>query len=297
MNQNQLRQMSIFAYIVETGSITATAELLQLSKSVVSQHLKNLESELGVPLLKRTTRRQKLTSAGTLFYEQCKTLNQLADQAWQQVQSTRNEPQGKVKITAPNALMESLVVPAVSQLIQQYSKLEIAFISDDHQLNLVADNIDLAIRVGESPISNIKQKRIGEFRDILCGKTNYFTQQTDAKQLPYIANTWQTTNIKHEFKHQNKNKNFTYQAQAKCQADSFHTCLALIKANAGIGLIPDFIFQQYSNELKAVFPEYQLPVNTIYALHPYQNNLPLSVETCLQAIENKLYSLGTETKV
>lgn len=64
---NKLKQMSIFAHIVEQGSVSAAAEKLELSKSVVSQHLKILEQELGASLLKRTTRRQILTSMGSVF--------------------------------------------------------------------------------------------------------------------------------------------------------------------------------------------------------------------------------------
>ena len=108
---NQLRDMSIFAHIVEQGSITAAAEFLQLSKSVVSHSLKSLEEELGVALLKRTTRRQTLTAAGEVFLERCRELNSIADEAWQQARNTLEIPQGHVRITAPNALMGSLIAP------------------------------------------------------------------------------------------------------------------------------------------------------------------------------------------
>ena len=121
---NQLRHMAVFAHIVETGSITATAELLQLSKSVISQHLKTLEENLGVTLLKRTTRRQSLTSAGQDFYQHCKTLNQIADEAWLQAQEVLDVPKGNVRITAPYALMETLIAPAIAPLIEQYPLLQ-----------------------------------------------------------------------------------------------------------------------------------------------------------------------------
>ncbi|GAA06590.1 bacterial regulatory helix-turn-helix, lysR family protein [Photobacterium leiognathi subsp. mandapamensis svers.1.1.] len=72
---NKLRQMSIFAHIVEEGSVSAAANKLDLSKSVVSQHLKTLEQELGITLLKRTTRRHTLTQAGEAFYQSCREIN------------------------------------------------------------------------------------------------------------------------------------------------------------------------------------------------------------------------------
>jgi len=157
---NRLRQMSVFAYIVETGSITAAAESLDLSKSVVSQHLKSLETELGIILLKRTTRRQALTSAGKHFYKSCKELNQVANHAWLEAQETLTVPQGHIRITAPNALMETLVTPVIGKLLQQYPKLELELISNDHHLDLLSAGIDLAIRVGASRESMLKQRRV-----------------------------------------------------------------------------------------------------------------------------------------
>jgi len=74
--------MQIFAHISELGSITRAAESLKLSKSVVSQHLKILELELGVLLIKRSTRKHTLTSAGKNFYASCKEINKMTDIAW-----------------------------------------------------------------------------------------------------------------------------------------------------------------------------------------------------------------------
>ncbi|WP_331386585.1 LysR family transcriptional regulator [Aliivibrio salmonicida] len=82
---NKLKQMTLFMTIVETGSITKAADKLELSKSVISQHLKQLENDLSVPLLKRTTRKQVLTTSGEHFYLQCCEMHQLAEKAWSDI--------------------------------------------------------------------------------------------------------------------------------------------------------------------------------------------------------------------
>ena len=284
---NRLRQMSVFAHIVEAGSITAAAELLQLSKSVVSQHLKSLETDIGVALLKRTTRRQTLTAAGERFYQQCRKLNEVADSAWTQAQDSLHQPQGKIRITAPNALMGSLIAPAVGQLVTRYPKLQPELISSDSQLNLIEDNIDLAIRVGRSAQSNLKQRRLGEFRDVLCMSQSQ-PKHDNAETYPYVANRWQGTRIKHELSHKRSAKPLEFLATAQCLGDSFHTCLALIESGAGIGLVPEFVFKTKVARLVEVFPDYQLPLNPVFALHPYSQHLPLSVSACLASIENYL---------
>lgn len=286
---NRLRQMSLFAHIVDSGSISAAAEQLGLSKSVLSQHLKGLEAELGIQLLKRTTRRQTLTSAGTTFYQQCQQLNQLADSAWQQALDSQQDPSGTVRITAPHALMSELVAPALAPILLRWPRLKLELQASDEQLDLMAENIDLAIRVGTSGASNLKQRRLGEFRDQLCGTAN----AVEAARPGYIANHWQEVQIRHRLTHTDSGEAKVFEADTLCRTDSLHSCRALLEAGAGVGILPDFIFRQCST-LVPFWPGYQLPPNPIYALHPFRQNLPRGVEVCLEAIEIALQELCPE---
>lgn len=282
---NKLRQMSIFAHIVEQGSVSAAAEKLGLSKSVVSQHLKKLEQELGSSLLKRTTRRQTLTPMGERFYLSCKDLNSLADSAWEMAQAEQEEPQGRIRITAPNALMDVLVAPVIADLMKRYPKLQPELISDDKRLDFMSNDIDLAIRVGNSPDSTLKQKRLGGFRDQLCGAVSLQNQPID--ELPYIANVWQGRHIEHSFTSDSEAA-VDFSKQASCVTNSIHSCLALIKAGAGIGVLPDFYLKQIEPELVNLMPNHQLPMSTVYALNPYTHHTPPSVSLCIHSLEERL---------
>ncbi|KNH13707.1 transcriptional regulator [Vibrio lentus] len=282
---NKLKQMSIFAHIVEQGSVSAAAEKLELSKSVVSQHLKILEQELGASLLKRTTRRQILTSMGERFYLSCKDINVIADSAWDMAKAELEEPQGRIRITAPNALMDLLVAPVIAELMKQYPKLEPELIGDDQHLDFMEHDIDLAVRVGSSRDSNLKQKRLGEFKDVLCGVESM--RDSELTSIPYIANSWQGKQVTHSFT-SNSEQDFVYQQQASCTTNSFHSCLALIKSGVGIGVIPDFYLHQLSDDVVDVIPNFQLPTNTVYALTPFAANTPIAIKLCVQALEEKL---------
>lgn len=286
---NRLRHMSIFAHIVELGSITAAAEQLKLSKSVVSQHLKALETELGLSLLKRSTRRQQLTPAGEDFYKHCKALNQQVEFAWSEARAAQLEPSGEVRITAPNALMGTVVAPALAPLLNKYPKLSLSLISSDQHLALLDDNIDLAIRVGASQVSNLKQRRIGEFHDVLCAGKACNIDSINEHSL-YIANNWQGHNITHHLKHRGSGKVLHFNPQKLCHVDSCYSLLELIKANAGIGLLPDFLLARNSTNVQAIFADYELPINPVYALHPY-NKLPSGVAACLEAIATQFDQL------
>ena len=284
---NQLRNMSLFARVVEAGSISAAAEQLDLSKSVVSQHLKLLEQELGTVLLKRTTRRQHLTQAGEDFYQRCRELNQIVDLAWSEAQQQNESLSGRIRITAPDALMGSLVAPIVATLLTENPELQPELITSDQQLDLMSEQIDLAIRVGESPSSQLRQKRIGSFRDILCISPRW--KDHPLEQIPYVANTWQGRKIHHQLKNANgESLNLDYQASSR--ANTLSTCQILLKAGAGIGLLPDFIFEKSAtyNELLPAKPDYQLPEVNVYALHSFQGKAPKAVEILTAEIGKKL---------
>jgi len=284
---NQLRNMSLFARVVEAGSISAAAEQLDLSKSVVSQHLKLLEQELGTVLLKRTTRRQHLTQAGEDFYQRCRELNQIADLAWSEAQQQNESLSGRIRITAPDALMGSLVAPVVAELITDHPNLQPELITSDQQLDLMSEQIDLAIRVGESPASQLKQKRIGSFRDVLCIAPKWRDQPLE--QVPYVANTWQGRKIHHQLKNaQGEILELNYQTASR--ANTLSTCQILLKAGAGIGLLPDFIFQNNlkNKELQQAAKGYQLPEVNVYALHSFQGRAPKAIEILVERIAEKL---------
>ncbi|MBB1268133.1 LysR family transcriptional regulator [Shewanella sp. SR44-3] len=177
------KQMSLFAAVVESGSITAAAEQLGMAKSVLSQHLKNLEQQLGVVLLKRTTRRQQLTAAGSRFYVSCKQLNDIASTAWQTAQESSLKAAGKITISAPHALMNIIIAPAMAALCMQFPDIELQLIAEDKRLNLSDHGIDIAVRVGKLASSNLMQQKLGEFRDSLCASRSFYERHQTALNL------------------------------------------------------------------------------------------------------------------
>lgn len=286
---NKLKQMTLFMTIVETGSITKAAEKLELSKSVISQHLKQLENELAIPLLKRTTRKQSLTASGEHFYLQCCEMHKLAEKAWSDILHQQESPQGKLSVTAPHALMNSIVIPALSSVFNTHKEVELNLIAHDGQLDLMQEEIDLAIRVGESKLSNLKQKRIGTIQDILCIAKTYPEFTIDSiEALPYVANHWQSKQISHQLVNTTTKNACVINFIAAHQVNTVQNSLALIKNGFGIGLLPEFIYLQHQDELKKVLPTFEMKASNVYALHPFHGQVPISVRMAIDAIERAL---------
>lgn len=290
---NQSRHIQIFCQIVEAGGISKAAEALEVSKSVISQHLKALEQELGISLLNRTTRRQTLTPVGKEFYQQCKQINQLTKQAWQQAQAAQEVAKGIVTITAPHALMDSVVAPAIGELLIKHPLIKPVLIADDQRQDLIKNNIDIAVRVGELPDSDYRQVKLGEFRDVLCASQTYIDKHfsdnaIEWSTINYIANDWQGSHVNHQLTHvQSTNKQLNLSFTPQRRANSLPTVVALAKAGAGIALLPHFIVAQEPALVKVV-ADYQLPPNEVFALHAYSSGKPKAVELAIGAINSKM---------
>jgi len=297
---NQSRHILVFCKIIEHGGISKAADELGVSKSVVSQHLKSLENDLGVTLLNRTTRRQTLTPVGKEFYDQCIEINQLTQRAWKQAQAGQTIAKGIVTITAPHALMDAVVAPAIGKLLLEHPQIIPTLLADDQRQDLIKNDIDLAIRVGELPDSDYKQLKLGEFRDVLCASNGYINQhfankkffnpEYDYSAINYIANTWQGSPIKHQFMHFNGEKTEAISFMPQRRANSLPTVVALVEAGVGIALLPDFIVEN-NTDLQSISDEYQLPKNEIFALHAYSGAKPKAVELCIAAIKTQMSKL------
>ena len=318
---HNLRYMMVFLQVVESGSISAAADYLEISKSVVSQQLKNLETSLGTSLLNRTTRSQVLTPAGRDFYKHCRKISQISEQAWSDARDSQRLAIGSVTISAPNALSEIVLAPAIGQLLKQYPKIRPRLLISDSRVNLVEDGIDLAIRVGEMPDSTYKQRRLGQFQEALWAQKNYvehaqITQQkliddsSFRESCDYIANQWQGSTIKHTFhshirscekgtsekanseKAKSNKKQLVFRASRS--ADSLPTVTRLMEAGCGLAWLPEFVVKTspLSAQIVNVLPDfYSTPVN-VYAVHAFSGRSPHIINLCIEAITERMRKMG-----
>lgn len=287
--QDHVRHMLLFRTLVEAGSLTAAAEQLQLSKSVLSQHLKSLEQALGVQLLQRTTRRQTLTPAGQLFYQQCGDIQRQVDLAWQTARDSQQQLAGPLRITAPYALMDSVIAPVIAELVAQHPQTQPSLIADDQRLDLLEHHIDLAIRVGESPDSSLRQRKIGQFSDVLAASSAYMEQRPplsgeNCSEHEFIANAWQGS--KSRLTLYRGEKQLLLDIHARRFANNLNGVLALARAGAGIAYIPEFVAAS-EPALQTLLPGFRSDAVNVYALHPYQP-LPRLVRHAIEEIERHL---------
>lgn len=166
-------EMRTFVRVVEAGSISQAAEQLGVAKSGVSRRLAELEARLGVRLLNRTTRRSSLSEAGHSYYEGA--LRLLSDVAELDALVTGSEAalEGRLRLAAPLSFGLAHLSPAIEAFMRAHPELLIDIDFSDRQVDLVAQGVDLAIRIAELRDSSLQARRICPIRLMLCASPAY----------------------------------------------------------------------------------------------------------------------------
>lgn len=168
-----LSYLETFAAVVEKGSFTAAAEVLGVSKSVVSKQVSHLERHLGVQLLQRTTRRLHLTQAGEVFASYTQRIMSEVREAEQSVLPLQSEPQGRLRVSAPESLAMSLLPEVLLGFQQQFPRLELEIHITGRFIDLVEEGIDVALRVGELEDSTLVARLLMPCSFHACASPEY----------------------------------------------------------------------------------------------------------------------------
>lgn len=174
MKDDRLLEMRVFRAVSDAGGFTAAAHLLGASQPFVSQTINNLERRLGVQLLHRSTRTQRLTSEGESFLASCKRIIEEIDQAEGQITSA--EPMGDLRVSAPLAFGMDQVVPQLPAFLENYPKIKLHLSLSDSIINLLEDNFDIAIRMGRLEDSSLMSRKLCNLQRIVVAAPKYIAR-------------------------------------------------------------------------------------------------------------------------
>jgi DNA-binding transcriptional LysR family regulator len=172
---NELQALTVFATVVQQGSMSAAARVLGSTPSAVSQRVRALESAHGVRLLHRSTRRLATTDAGEQLLEHAVALQQAARGARAALERARDALEGELRISAPVGFARH-VAPALAPLLAAHPTLRLHLEVDDAMIDLIANRIDLALRAGTMPDSAWVARRLGAFEWVLTAAPDYLAR-------------------------------------------------------------------------------------------------------------------------
>ena len=173
-----LGDIAIFAAVVREGSFTRAADKLDLSTSQVSKCVNRLERSLGARLLQRTTRRLRLTEAGSALYENSSGALAAIDEAKLAVSKLQGTPRGTLRISSSVAFGSMQLPRVIRELTAQHAELHVELVLEDRHVDLVREGIDVAVRItGEVPDSGLVYRRLAPNRQVICASSDYIARR------------------------------------------------------------------------------------------------------------------------
>ncbi|WP_395805989.1 LysR substrate-binding domain-containing protein [Archangium minus] len=153
----------VFLRVVQEGSFTAAAHALQIPKTTVSRRVRDLEARLGAQLLHRTTRRLRLTEAGALYHERCRDIVRSLEDAENAVGQLQSGPRGWLRMTLPYSFGITWISPVLAGFRARYPEVRLEILASHTPLDLVKEELDMALRLGALPDSSLVARRLGAF--------------------------------------------------------------------------------------------------------------------------------------
>ncbi len=286
-------ESAVFVKVVQAGSFSEAARQIGLPTSTVSTRISRLEKRLGITLLQRTTRRLSLTEAGTVYYHHASQGLSYLLEAEAAVDEARKQPQGKLKVTAPADLGDSLLANLIQRTQREFPELEMELLLTDRYIDLVAEGVDVAIRTGDLRDSSLIAKSLGTIHWELFASHEYLKKAAPLEEpqdihahhclqfTPMGRDAW---TLRSEY------SSMTIPLQARTMANSIGVVKSMTENGQGIALLPAFICKQGVNrgDLLRVLPDWQGKADPVHLVYPKQRFMPPKLRAFLDLAQAEL---------
>ncbi len=277
---DKFESMRAFTRVVEHEGFAAAAREMGLSRSAVNKLVINLENQLGVQLLHRSTRRVSPTETGLAFYERC--LNILADleEAELSVSQLQEEPKGILKINAPMSFGMLHLAPAIADFLTRYPDLKAQVTLEDRFVDPIEEGYDVLIRVAEPPTSaSLIVHHLAPVQRILCASPDYLhhhttpTHPNDLKQHSCLHYGYLATG--NSWKLFGQDGEYTIPVNGMLCSNNGEVLREAALNGLGITLLPEFLIetQLQSGQLLPVLNQYSTPDISLCVIYPVNRHL------------------------
>jgi len=274
--------MILFATVVREGSFSRAAHELGITKQTISERIQKLETQLGVRLLERTTRRLRVTQSGADYYERCAAIAQQIDEANRAAQQQQAEPVGLLRVSSPTLYGRRYLAPVVSKFLERYPKTRVELVLTDRRVNLIEDGIDLAIHIGPLEDSSLVARKLGEGLLYYVASPAFLSKygRPGAKDLETTRcvglsafETWQVDGVKARLE------------PVLIVNDLEVACEAAL-AGVGVARVPAFLCRDAvrDGQLRILFGPKPAMTRPILIVYPSRLNLPTKVRLFVDAM-------------
>lgn len=291
---DRLQAIEVFVRLVELGSFSRTAAEFKTTQPTVSKHIAALEGRLEVRLLNRNTRGVSPTEAGTLYYERCKALLRDAQEADIAVRSSQGQAQGQLRIGSSVAFGRRVLVPLALEFMKQHPHLRVDLSFEDRYTDLVAQGIDVAIRMGKLADSTLGARFLGINPWLLVASPKYLRKHGAPaspgelrKHAALIYSSVQGNDVWRI--RSSAGKPETVPVTGVLRSNNLSAVLAAARADLGIAALPWYVANESlrTAALRQVLPGCALPEQEINAVYPSPKLVPAKVQAFIGYLQGR----------
>ena len=280
-----LASMKMYVAVVDSGSFAAAATKLDMSRAMASKQVQKLEEHLGTRLLNRTTRRLSLTETGREFYERSLQIMGDVDEAEQIAGQMTRRPQGVLRISIPLSYGQHRLAAIIGAYIQAYPQVQLDIALSDRKVDLVEEGLDLAIRIGAMPQSDLIARKIGSVRSVVCASPAYLARhgvpQAPADLAGHACLGYTLSGSAAEWRLEGASGALSVPIAGPLRADNGDLIRLAALGGAGIVFQPRFIVDADldAGRLVRVLPGWQSAELGVHAVYPSRKHLSAKVRT------------------
>ncbi|MCB1450456.1 MAG: LysR family transcriptional regulator [Nitratireductor sp.] len=279
-----LTRMQAYVEVVDAEGFSAAARKLGRSKALMSKYVRELEDELGILLLNRTTRQFSLTEAGQLYYHSSNEILGRIRDLQESVREAGSGLKGRLRISAPRSLTDLEIGLPIVEFAAEYPDITLDVNLDDRLVDLVEDGFDVAIRISRLTDSALIARKLSGFRLIVCASPSFIQHHgvpqnpRDLTQYPAIVDTnWKGRN--NWIFLDDQGREMTVQVNSAIEVNSPEVTKRAALAGLGITMVPEFSVEHEIRQGSLVsLLEDRVPQGSgVYAVYPHRRHVPAKV--------------------
>jgi DNA-binding transcriptional LysR family regulator len=287
---DRLTSLTAFVRVVDSGGFSAAGRRLNMSTTMVSNHVQALEDRLGARLLHRTTRKVSLTEVGKAYYDRCIQILADLEQADDIAGALQSTPRGTLRIYTGTHIVP-FVAPVVSEFLATYPDVKIDLIMGERTVDIIDEGFDVAIRLTPPPDSSLIVRSLATWRQVLCCSPGYLEKHGQPQQLSELS---QHNCVHHALYPYGNDWHFTdrkgapavVRVSGNLTTNSGEALRLAALEGVGISLGAGFLVHDdlEAGRLIRLLPEYRPVEFAMNAVYPHRNHLSAKVRTFIDML-------------
>jgi DNA-binding transcriptional LysR family regulator len=271
---DRFESMSAFVAVARSGGFSAASRQVGIPLATLSRRVADLEAELGVQLLQRSTRKVMLTEIGATFFASCRRLLDDLKDAEQAATGEFRSPKGDLTVTAPMGFGHLHLQPVALEFLAAYPQINLRLLLVDRVVDLVEEQVDLALRIAELPDSSLVARSLGHVRRVVSASSAYLRRQgapshpSELMQHDCIA--WSSLGALDLWGFRDRGSDVDFPIRTRLSTTTAESAIAAAEAGLGLAQTTSYQAEQglRSGALSIVLPEFErrpMPVSLVYA--------------------------------